>query len=133
FSLETERGRMMNGKTTTSFMGRTGRMSGIGRSASRSVATSLSSISAMGDLFLRLGLDGDLDLLLAQVRYARERHLEKSVPQARSGVVRVDRPRQRDRLHKGAEVALHAEEAESPPGANAHLLRASNHDDAAAD
>ena len=42
FSRETESGRMMNGKTTTSFSGRTGRMSGIGRSCSRSVAISRS-------------------------------------------------------------------------------------------
>ena len=47
FSRETERGRMMNGKTTTSFKGRTGRMSGIGRSVSRSAVSSFSSISAM--------------------------------------------------------------------------------------
>ena len=39
FSRETESGRMMYGKMTTSFRGRTGRMSGIGRSVSRSVAT----------------------------------------------------------------------------------------------
>ena len=50
FSRETESGRMMNGKTTTSFSGRTGRMSGIGRSCSLSVTTSFSSISAMGSV-----------------------------------------------------------------------------------
>src|ERR1700693_5978219 len=49
FSRETESGRVMNGKTTTSFNGRTGRMSGIGRSSLRSVAISrsFSSTSAM--------------------------------------------------------------------------------------
>ena len=85
FSRDTESGRMMNGKTTTSFSGRTGRMSGIGRSASRSDATSFSSSSAMRARAYSscFRLDRDLDLLLAQVRHAREDDLEE--PVLRSG------------------------------------------------
>ena len=53
FSRETESGRMMKGKTTTSFNGRTGRMSGIGSSGSFSAARasfSFSSTSGIGQL-----------------------------------------------------------------------------------
>src|SRR5436309_3360699 len=111
FSRDTESGRMMYGNTTTSFRGRTGRMSGIGRSASRSVESSLSSISAMpSSLLLLLRLNGDFDLFLAQVGNALQDHLEQSVLQLGSGMMGVDRARKRDRLDESAEVALHAEE-----------------------
>ena len=88
---------MMYGKTTTSLSGRTGRMSGIGRSASRSVATSFSSNSAIVlCLLLLVRLDRNLDLLLAHVRHAGQNDLEQPVLHAGLGLVRVDRPGQRE-------------------------------------
>src|SRR5262245_34076158 len=111
FSRETESGRMMKGKTTTSLRGRTGRMSGIGRSASRSAeATSFSSSSATGLLLVLRG-HGYLDLLLAQIRHPRQDDLEDSVLHARLRVMGVDGPGKRHRLDEPSEVSLHAEEA----------------------
>src|SRR4029453_7414497 len=90
FSRETESGRMMNGKTTTSFSGRTGSMSGIGSSAPRSAGAGalfffflflflfLFDLGHPG-LLLRFGGHGNLDLLLAQVGHPGQENLEQPV------------------------------------------------------
>src|SRR6478752_5654497 len=94
FSRDTERGRMMNGKTTTSFSGRTGRMSGIGRSGSRStISFSSSSTIRTREIlsFFFAADDGDGQLLFPLVGDARKNDLEHAALQLRDGAVRVDR------------------------------------------
>src|SRR5262245_26400771 len=131
FSRETESGRMMYGKTTTSFRGRTGRMSGIGRSTSRSVAISFSSTSTIGLFFLRL--DRDLVLLLAHVRHAREDHLQEAFPKTRFCLARIHGAGQRNRLDEVAEVPLHAEETHSFARPDPSLLLPADRDHASPD
>src|SRR3982074_1581400 len=136
FSRETESGRMMKGKTTTSFKGSTGRMSGIGSSWSRSAAISFSfsSVSAMFPKFrsvffslrfafriqkpgpsfpvLLLGAHRDLVFAFSLVRHLGKKDLEQPVLQDGAGLVRIHGPRKRDRFHEPAEVSLHAEESD---------------------